>query len=37
MARDEGWQGGSTTPKEQGGWADKGKLKVEFAETALTH
>jgi hypothetical protein len=25
MARDEGWQGGSVTPAEHGGWADKGE------------
>jgi hypothetical protein len=29
MARDEGWQGGSVTPAEHGGWADKGMLRFE--------
>jgi 2,4-dienoyl-CoA reductase-like NADH-dependent reductase (Old Yellow Enzyme family) len=26
IARDEGWQGGSVTSKENGGWADNGEL-----------
>lgn len=25
LARDQGWQGGSVTPKEHGGWPDNGK------------
>lgn len=24
LARDEGWQGGSVTPKEHGGWPENG-------------
>ena len=28
MARDEGWQGGSVTPAEHGGWADNGMSLV---------